>query len=201
MHSRMFWYNTGELRVRAGVYNRSEFNLQQHRLKIARIITHPKYQWDKPNYDIALLKLKNSVKMTDIIGTVCLPEPSTIVPMGTKCVTTGWGRTELGRTKLPELLQEVTVPIVSRQHCNRPKAYNKSLPKHILCAGYDKGGKDACHNDSGGPLSCYDESQKRWVLQGVTNSGIECALPNKYGIYIQVSKYIQWITNEMNAKS
>ena len=198
-HSRMFWYNTGQLRVRAGVYNRSSFDLKQQTRKIARIITHPKYQWDSLGYDIALLELKSAVQMTDLVGTICLPESTNTVPTGTKCVATGWGHTKLGESQLPELLQEVVVPIVSRRQCNSPEAYNKSLPKNVLCAGYDKGGKDACHNDSGGPLSCYEHN--KWVLHGVTNSGIECALPDKYGVYAQVSKYVQWITKQMNEKS
>ena len=199
-HSRMFWYNHGELRVRAGVYNRSNFDLKQQVLKIAKIITHPKYQWDNPNYDVALLQLKNAARMTDLVGTICLPESSSSnVPAGTKCVATGWGHTKLGDSQLPELLQEVVLPIVSRRHCNRPAAYNKLLPKHTLCAGYDEGGKDTCHNDSGGPLSCYERN--KWVLHGITNSGIKCALPNKYGVYAQVSKYVQWIMKEMSAKS
>lgn len=199
-HSRMFWYNNGELRARVGVYNRSSFDLNQQVLKITRIITHPKYQWGKSNYDVALLQLKNPVSMTDRIGTICLPESAQdTIAKGTKCVTTGWGHTKLGEPYLPEQLQEVTVPIVSRSHCNRPEAYNKLLPRHTLCAGYDEGGKDSCQNDSGGPLSCYEN--KKWVLRGVTNSGIKCALPNKYGIYAQVSKYVPWITREMRAKS
>ena len=196
-HGRMFWYNAGELRVRVGVYNRSNFDLQQQVLKIARIITHPKYQWGKSNFDVALLKLKHHARMTDRVGTVCLPESAKdTVANGYSCITTGWGHTKLGDPHLPELLQEVDVPIVSRSHCNRPAAYNKILPKHTLCAGYDKGGKDSCQNDSGGPLVC--EEGDKWVLRGVTNSGIKCALPNKYGIYAQVSKYVSWINKEMN---
>lgn len=197
-HTRMYWYAKDDLLVRAGVYNRSSFDIhKQQVLKIARIIPHPRYQWGKPNFDIALLQLKHPVRITDTIGTICLPKSP--VTDGTKCVTTGWGHTKLGDSHLPEQLQEVTVPIVSRSHCNRPEAYNKLLPKHTLCAGYDEGGKDSCQNDSGGPLSCYEN--KKWVLHGVTNSGYKCALPNKYGIYAQVSKYVPWITKEMSNKS
>lgn len=198
-HSNLFWYNNGDLRVRAGVYNRSSFDLQQQVLRIAKIITHPKYQWGKFNYDIALLQLKYPAKMTDQVGTICLPGAKSSIAVGTKCVVTGWGYTTLGGPHLPELLQEVDVPIVSRSHCNRPKAYNKMLPKNTLCAGYDEGGKDSCHYDSGGPLSCY--KLNRWVLYGITNSGIKCALPNKYGVYAEVVKYVKWITREMRAKS
>lgn len=196
-HSRMYWYNTGELRVRAGVHNRSSFDLKQQLLTVSRIIVHPKYQWHKSSHDIALLQLKNAVRMTNRIGTICLPESDNVA--NTTCIATGWGHTKLEKPHSPEVLQEVIVPIVSRSDCNRPEAYNKSVPKHMLCAGYPEGGKDTCQNDSGGPLSCYEHD--RWVLRGVTNSGLKCALPNKYGLYTQVSKYVQWITKEMKAKS
>ena len=196
-HGRMFWYLPRDLRLRAGVYNRSNFDRQQQVLEVGRIITHPKYQWGKSNFDIALLELKHRARSTDEIGTICLPESAQdTIASGTPCVITGWGHTKLGNPQLPELLQEAEVPIVSHSHCNRPAAYNKKLPKRSLCAGYDEGGKDTCQNDSGGPLACYEGD--KWVLRGVTNSGIKCALPNKYGIYAQVSKYVSWISKEMD---
>lgn len=198
-HSRMFWYNTGDLRVRAGVHNRSRINHhEQQFLRITKIITHPKYHWGKNNYDVALLKLKHSAKMTNYVGTICLPKAKSAPTTGTRCVATGWGHTKLDGP-LSDVLQEVVVPIVSRSRCNRPEAYNRRLPKNTLCAGYDEGGKDSCQYDSGGPLSCLERG--KWVLHGVTNSGIKCALPNKYGLYAQVSKYIGWISKEMKANS
>lgn len=35
----------------------------------------------------------------------------------------------------------------------------------MFCAGYDRGGRDACLGDSGGPFICPEESGK-WVIHG-----------------------------------
>ena len=47
------------------------------------------------------------------------------------------------------------MPTVTQTDCI--DAYSeKSISKSMICAGYPEGGKDACQNDSGGPLVCYN---------------------------------------------
>lgn len=53
--------------------------------------------------------------------------------------------------------------------------------------------KDTCQGDSGGPLMHYSEEDKAWVLAGITSYGIGCGLPNHFGVYTRVSRYIKWI--------
>ena len=50
---------------------------------------------------------------------------------------------------------------------------------------------DTCQGDSGGPLLAFKDN--RWVLIGITSSGIGCALPNTPGLYTRVSAYIGYI--------
>lgn len=58
-----------------------------------QVITHPLYSTTTFNNDIALLKLASPVVFTPRISPVCLA-PSTInILPGTRCFTTGWGRT------------------------------------------------------------------------------------------------------------
>ena len=199
IHNNAYWYNSRDVRVRVGVYNRTDLNHHHQILRVDKMFTHPRYRWDGLSYDLALFKLKHPAKKTDQVGTVCLPDANAAIAPGTKCMATGWGYTEHNGKHLPELLQEVEVPVVSNAHCNRPAAYDKKLPKHTFCAGYDEGGSDSCQNDSGGPLSCYQ--QGRWILHGVTNSGYKCGLPNKYGVYVQVSKLVTWIHEVIDKNS
>lgn len=56
-------------------------------------ISHPYYNAQNFNNDITLLKLSSPVQMTSRVSPVCLASSSTSIPSGTKCVTTGWGRT------------------------------------------------------------------------------------------------------------
>ena len=65
----------------------------------------------------------------------------------------------------------------------------------MLCAGYAKGGIDACSGDSGGPLQCWDQSKGGYVLGGIVSWGVGCAKKNKYGVYTEVKHLNAWITN------
>lgn len=53
-------------------------------------------------------------------------------------------------------LQEVELPVLSAAECRRR---TRLLPLYrvtddMFCAGYERGGRDACLGDSGGPLLC-----------------------------------------------
>ncbi|KAG8433486.1 hypothetical protein GDO86_017679 [Hymenochirus boettgeri] len=96
----------------------------------------------------------------------------------------------------PQTLQKVEIPIMDHTKCN--DLYNTAnLPPQnyikwdMICAGYEKGEKDACQGDSGGPLVCSNGDS--WILAGVVSWGIGCAVPNRPGVYTSVSAYSSWI--------
>ena len=59
--------------------------------------------------------------------------------------------------------------------------------------GLAEGGKDACQGDSGGPLVTKSPSDLGYSLIGVTSWGDGCAGANKYGVYAEFSKYLDWV--------
>jgi len=66
--------------------------------------------------------------------------------------TAGWGALKEGGYSLPNLLQKVSVPLVSNKVCNASEAYSGDITDSMICAGLKQGGKDSCQGDSGGPL-------------------------------------------------
>lgn len=45
---------------------------------------------------------------------------------------------------LANILQEANVPIISDVVCNAPDYYDSQITTSMFCAGYEKGGTDAC---------------------------------------------------------
>lgn len=103
-------------------------------------------------------------------------------------LVSGFGR--VGEAKQPStILLRLTVPYVPLATCLQSSQHK--ISNRMFCAGYDKEKKDACQGDSGGPhVTRYGET---WFVTGVVSWGEGCAREGKYGIYTQVSKYIDWI--------
>ena len=64
------------------------------------------------------------------------------------------------------------------------------------------GGVGTCQGDSGGPLvSKATGVDTGYSLIGVVSSGLGCALPNFYGVYTEVSYYLDWIAEQYGLTS
>ncbi|XP_072441450.1 suppressor of tumorigenicity 14 protein homolog isoform X1 [Chiloscyllium punctatum] len=161
---------------------------------INRIVTHPKYDEYTSDYDIALLELKTPVFFSDSIQPVCLPAITHVFSTTSNCYVTGWG--VLGEDgELATVLQEASVKIIPLNICN--KLYKNSVTTRMLCAGYLHGGVDACQGDSGGPLVCLGKRRK-WFLAGIVSWGEGCARRNRPGVYTRVSRFSDWIKQQIN---
>ncbi|XP_053115709.1 prostasin isoform X2 [Hemicordylus capensis] len=167
--------------------------------QVEQVIKHPDYTNDEGSKgDIALVKLKEPVSYSRTIRPICLPATSVSFPNGMKCTVTGWGNV-LTHTSLaaPMTLQQLEVPIIGTDTCKC--LYNRNpdpedphiIHSDMICAGFAEGKKDACQGDSGGPLSCYVDNA--WLLAGVVSWGDACGQPNRPGVYISVSPYVDWI--------
>ncbi|XP_019488911.1 PREDICTED: ovochymase-2 [Hipposideros armiger] len=192
------------LNVTAGKHDLSHVEPGEQALPIESIIVHPYFSTKKPmDYDIALLKMAGTFHFGQFVGPMCLPEPGERFKAGLICTTVGWGRlTENGI--LPQVLQEVSLPILTQEEC---VAAMLSLKKPIsgrtfLCTGFPDGGRDACQGDSGGSLMCRNK-KGGWTLAGVTSWGLGCGRgwrnnvqkddQGSPGIFTDLSKMLPWI--------
>ena len=67
--------------------------------------------------------------------------------------------------------------------------------EYAMHLGVKAGGKDSCQGDSGGPLITRD-ARPGWSLIGVVSWGDGCARPDTYGVYAEVSNYLDWIAQQ-----
>ena len=123
------------------------------------------------------------LEINDFVKPVTLPKQGQST--SGKCVVTGWGYINED-SESPKILQKVEVPTISDEECREVYGSHVILDSN-LCCGYPEGGKDACREDSGGPLYCNG------YLAGVVSWGHGCGRPNYPGVYTEVSYYVDWI--------
>ena len=61
------------------------------RARVARIITHPSYNSDTADFDVAVLELGRPLPFSRHVQPVCLPAASHIFPPRKNCLISGWG--------------------------------------------------------------------------------------------------------------
>lgn len=187
-------FSPGQVNVVLGDHSKSSADGTEQNKTVSSVIPHPDYNPATNDNDVALLELTTPATIIPgQVETIPLNDNDSI-STGTLATVTGWGTTSFGGTTA-DILQEVTVPIVSNQTCNT--SYG-SITANMICAGYQQGGKDSCQGDSGGPLVTPDGSGG-WKHVGVVSWGNGCAFPDYYGVYARTSKFVTWIEDTINA--
>ncbi|XP_034542175.1 ovochymase-2 [Notolabrus celidotus] len=154
---------------------------------------------------------------------ICLPLPDdSITP--TSCIVGGWGRIrEKGR--LPAVLREVQLDLLGPAKCKHvlqtvkssgliQRAARPLTAMTVLCAGPERGGRDACQGDSGGPLVCLTSSGSgHWVVLGVTSWGKGCGRswennrsrsPSRRGspgLFTDVRLLLPWVKHKLRLEA
>nr|XP_060504000.1 mastin-like [Panthera onca] len=119
--------------------------------KVAEIIRHPKFNASLSAWggaDIALLRLEAPVMLSEHVNLVSLPPASLRVPARKMCWVTGWGDiADNSPLPPPYHLQEVEIPVVGNEECNRhyqnaSESSDQVIKADMLCAGSE--GRDSC---------------------------------------------------------
>ncbi|XP_062382938.1 transmembrane protease serine 9-like [Sardina pilchardus] len=161
------------------------------------IITHPDYNKNTFNYDIALMKLDEPVIFTDYIRPICLSSSASSFHNATNCWTTGWGNVGAGESlPAPQTLQEVELNVVGNNECACNPILGHLIRPTMLCAG-GREGKAVCQGDSGGPLLCKQGSA--WVQAGITNFVVPCGTGKAPDVFARVPAYQSWIMENVGA--
>lgn len=184
-----------KIRVRIGEWDFSSTGEKHPHIerKVTKKIVHPKYNFFTYENDLALVRVEKKVHFRDNIIPICLPGNNDLL-IGETGFVAGWGRLSEGG-QLPNILQYVSVPIVSNEKCKSmflKAGRQEVIPDIFMCAGYDNGGRDSCQGDSGGPLVVKGKDG-RWFLGGIISWGIGCAEPNLPGVCTRISKFREWV--------
>ncbi|XP_076295409.1 trypsin-1 [Lasioglossum baleicum] len=169
---------TGSTKVNQGTVHRVE--------AVYRHKSYSSNRYGVPLNDISLLKIvaSDAFVFNNQRKAVKLNEGNSAALVGKNGLVTGWGTTNSGT---PSVLQKVSVPMISKDKCDKAYTTWGGVPVGEICAGFDAGGKDSCQGDSGGPLVVDGR------LAGVVSWGKGCGTAKFPGVYTDVAYYRQWI--------
>nr|XP_060643391.1 transmembrane protease serine 5 [Anolis sagrei ordinatus] len=163
-----------------------------------KIILHPSYNPVNHDYDLAMLKLKEPLSLSDAIRAVCLPRYHQDVSNGSTCWISGqvYPRQENSTVPIAEMWVEMPVVLQSPKDCNGSCGDAGKITPRMLCAHYLDGTIGACKGESGGALVCQHE---RMHLVGVGIQDDGCKQTNRPGLYTKVVSLLDWIHRIMEA--
>ncbi|NWH60964.1 FA7 factor, partial [Geococcyx californianus] len=174
-----------------GDFDKYQREFKEQKIPVEQSWTHPHYDSNNYNSDIALLYLSSDVVFNEYVIPICLPSPSLarlLSEEGRIGMVSGWGATQ-DRGSTLRFLMKVQLPIVNMETCHR--STDRLVTDNMFCAGYSMEVADACKGDSGGPFTV--SYHNTWFLLGIVSWGEGCAQRGKYGVYTRVSNYIPWI--------
>ena len=195
----MYFFSSGALHAKAGAH--SWVNGQNMQ---SQVVTFQRHQLYNPNTlinDIAILTFENAFTINEYVVPIQTPEPQTGEWMtnGTPARVCGWGNTEPIGQSMPALLHCVNTHIISKDLCNGVDSYQGEVLRGNFCAGeWGVGGKDACQEDSGGPLTIEFSDDSVGILVGATSWGFGCALPSYPGVYTDIAMFMNWVNDQLN---
>ncbi|XP_012861476.2 complement C1s subcomponent [Echinops telfairi] len=179
-------------------------------LTAEQVIIHPGWEFlDVPearknyDHDIALVRLKDPVKMGPTVSPICLPgtTPEYSPTVGDLGLISGWGRTE---TKdHVAYIHGAKLPIAPLHNCKGMRVEDMRtyvFTDNMICAGGEKG-VDSCKGDSGGAFVIQDpnEGTPKFYVAGLVSWGPkQCGV---YGLYTKVKNYLGWIKKTMQENS
>lgn len=128
----------GDISVRIGS---SKYYEGGKLVPINKIVQHPRYDQRSVDYDYSLIRLSASLKFDEKKRAIQLPKQNESITDNTRCTVTGWGFTQ-NSSEVRYTLRQVTVPIVNQAECNEKYDSYGGVTDHMICAGFENGGKD-----------------------------------------------------------
>ncbi|XP_049315296.1 trypsin-like [Bactrocera dorsalis] len=172
--------NVEELSVHADTINFSDIGVER---TIKYVLIPKEYVMTKRNYgyDLAVLILSSAIPNASVI-----PLDRSAVAAGTSCLVIGHGRTKESGD-LSEQLQEIHVPIMSREVCQHKYRGMRVITQSMMCAAERDNKHAPCKGDSGGPMVCNGKQA------GIVSWSVGCARVKYPTVYTDISKVYSFI--------
>ncbi|MED6264790.1 hypothetical protein CHARACLAT_018724 [Characodon lateralis] len=182
-------------KVFLGISQKGEANPSKE-VTVDKVFLHPGFQnqsdWDN---DLALIKLKESVVMSDKVTPIPLPErgqdmDSVVAGSG---IIAGWG---WGILLTPATsLKYLVLPLANHSACKAEYERTTSTPRvddNMFCTRQTDYEENICFGDAGGALAVRDTQTGDVYAAGILSYDKSCNRYN-YAVYMKISSYLPWI--------
>ncbi|CAH4034610.1 unnamed protein product [Pieris brassicae] len=146
--------------------------------------------------DIAVIRLPESVSLSDTISPIALPSFLDTFDnfTGQTAVASGYGLTgdNVGLSR-DQFLSGVSVPVITNEVCRNSYPLNV-VDSNICISG--AGGKSTCRGDSGGPLVVTKNGKQ--ILIGITSFGSRWGCTIGFpAAFVRVTSFLDFINNNL----
>lgn len=190
--------NQVPVEVQVGSINLDVTTERTQRILIDETYPHPKYKFNAHYYDIALIKLRNPVRLTTTVRPICLQTRRTSKEdsQNSSLIVIGFGATSFDTERSSKLMKTPGLDFVNRTECDKHYKEVRKLPtgidQNMICSRDSNTTRrsDACQGDSGGPLIVRKKNTQSLI--GITSFGSACGsiVP---GVYTAVFPFLDWI--------
>lgn len=201
------------LNIRIGTESRLSASYSAYKIKT--LIVHENYNMETFENDIAMMKLKETLKFTENFRAICFSQLVEL-PEALFGTAVGYGSTDKSKAA-SDVLRQVEIPIVTHEECldSDNHFFSKHLFSGNFCAGELEVERGVCSGDSGKVLTFTFESSiiycltgggfyvrinNNWFLQGITSNTKESKNLNNptcnfasYAIFTNVTFYAGWL--------
>lgn len=198
-----------------GVSDRTVDESEVTYAQVAEVIIHPKY--DRKNYwsefDVAIIKLNETIIMSDTIRPICLPstlEDFTMAQPEQTGKVAAWGLYNAAQESSMHVMHG-DFPIVTNQHCfttyqetseelGAPLNPKLLITENMFCAGVKNGNQGTCRGDSGTPFVTENSATSVYYEMGLVSFGVsECGTTVSYTAFTKLNEnIIRWIMEKTN---
>uniref|UniRef100_A0A8C8DN36 Haptoglobin n=1 Tax=Oryzias sinensis TaxID=183150 RepID=A0A8C8DN36_9TELE len=182
-------------KVYLGISQKAELDTAKD-VAVEKVVIHPGFQnlsdWDN---DLALIKLKHPVIMSNRVTPIPLPERGQDVDRAAhgSGVIAGWG---WGILLTPAAsLKHLVFPLANHSDCKAEYEHDPFTPavdENMFCTGATQFQENVCFGDAGGALAVLDSQTGDVYAAGILSYDKPCNR-HKYAVYMRVSSYLPWI--------
>ncbi|RVE74411.1 hypothetical protein OJAV_G00022060 [Oryzias javanicus] len=186
-------------KVYLGISRKAEVKVCKD-VAVEKVVIHPGFQnqsdWDN---DLALIKLKYSVIMTNKVTPIPLPERGQDGDKASQGsgVIAGWG---WGTFLTPATsLKHLVLPLANHSDCKAEYEHNPFTPavdENMFCTEATTFQENVCFGDAGGALAVPDPQTGDVYAAGILTYDKPCNR-HKYAVYMRISSYLPWIHSVM----